>query len=152
MRLKNLQIQQMDKKMELIKVLRNISISQNGWINGIRKALGISSTQLGKRINMTRQGIGEIEKREKEGTITINSLKKIALAMDMEFVYGFVPLDGSLAELIDRKALELAQKIVLRTSNTMRLENQENSIIRLEHAVLERKELIKKEMPKALWD
>jgi hypothetical protein len=43
-------------------------------------------------------------------------------------------------------------KIVARTSNTMKLEDQENSEIRLSKAIEERKALLKYEMPKILWD
>lgn len=54
--------------------------------------------------------------------------------------------------LIDRKAEELAKEIVRRTSNTMKLEDQENSRQRIEKAIAERTMAIKSEMPKALWD
>jgi hypothetical protein len=45
----------------------------------------------------------------------------------MQLVYGLVPKDGSLEALIERKAKQLATQIVLRTSNSMKLEEQENS-------------------------
>jgi len=64
----------------------------------------------------------------------------------------FNPKDGSLDALIDRKARELATKIVLRTSNTMRLEDQENSRERIQKAIEERTEALKNEMPRSLWD
>ena len=70
----------------------------------------------------------------------------------MELVYGFVPKDGSLDALIDRKAKELATQIVLRTSNTMKLEEQQNSPQRIQKAIEERTAAIKYEMPKMLWD
>lgn len=63
-----------------------------------------------------------------------------------------MPNDGNLEALIDRKAKELATKIVLRTSNTMKLEDQENSKQRIAKAIEERAAIIKKEMPKTLWD
>ena len=72
--------------------------------------------------------------------------------MDMQLVYGFVPNDGSLDALIDRKAKELAKQIVMRTSNSMKLEDQQNSAERLEQAIQERTIAIKNEMPKILWD
>ena len=72
--------------------------------------------------------------------------------MDMQLVYGFVPNDGSLDALIDRRAKELARQIVLRTSNTMKLEDQQNSNQRIENAIQERSNALKNEMPKILWD
>jgi predicted DNA-binding mobile mystery protein A len=123
-----------------------------GWIKAIRTALGMSLAQLGKRLRITRQSVLEIERREKEGSITIKSLKEIATALDMQLVYGFVPNDGSLDALIEKKAKELAHKIVLRTSNTMILEDQGNSEERIDQAIKERTAIIKNELPKMLWD
>lgn len=101
---------------------------------------------------MTKQGVKDIERREKEGSITIKSLKDAAQALDMEFVYGFVPKDGELEKLIERKARELATQIVLRTSNTMKLEDQENTKTRIEQAIQERTAEIANDMPRILWD
>ena len=50
------------------------------------------------------------------------------------------------------KAKELAANIVARTSNTMKLEDQENSEKRIKKAIEERTAVIKNEMPKTLWD
>jgi predicted DNA-binding mobile mystery protein A len=112
----------------------------------------MSLQQLSKRLSITKQSMQEIEQREKEGSITIKSLREAAKALDMELVYGFVPVDGSLEELINRKAKELATQIVLRTSNSMKLEEQENSKERIAKAIEERAAVIRNEMPKALWD
>ena len=70
----------------------------------------------------------------------------------MELVYGFVPKDGSIENLIDRKARALALQIVSRTSQTMKLEDQENSKQRLKIALEERTAILKNELPKILWD
>jgi len=72
--------------------------------------------------------------------------------MDMRFVYGLVPIDGSLETLIDRKAREVAAKIVLRTSHTMNLEDQGNSDTRIQKAIEERADELKRELSKILWD
>jgi predicted DNA-binding mobile mystery protein A len=96
--------------------------------------------------------VQEMEKREKDGAITLQSLREVARALDMNFVYSFVPKDGSFEALIDRKARELATRIVTRTSQSMRLEGQENSPRRIEKAIEERTEAIRNEIPKTLWD
>lgn len=72
--------------------------------------------------------------------------------MDMQLVYGFVPKDGSLDALIDRKAKELAMQIIMRSANTMKLEDQQNTPQRIEQAIAETATAIKNEMPKKLWD
>jgi predicted DNA-binding mobile mystery protein A len=108
--------------------------------------------QLGNKLKMSKQGIMDIEKREKDGSITIKSLREIARAMDMQLIYGFLPNDGSLDALIEKRATELATQIVMRTANTMKLEDQANSKNRIETAIRERTAAIKNEMPKILWD
>jgi hypothetical protein len=67
-------------------------------------------------------------------------------------VYGFIPIDGSLDALITRKSYQLAAEIVGRTSNTMKLENQENSNERIKKAIDERAQQLKNDLPKMLWD
>ena len=54
--------------------------------------------------------------------------------------------------MIEKKSTELAIKIVLRTANTMKLEDQANSKERIEKAIKERTPEILNEMPKILWD
>ena len=149
---KSLQLQQLNQKMAGFAILNEVPQPSTGWIKAIRVAIGMSMQQLGNKLSITKQGVLDIEKREKEGSITIKSLKELGRALDMELVYGFVPNDGTLEGLIEKRARELATKIVLRTSNTMRLENQGNSDKRIELAINERTEEIKNEMPKILWD
>jgi len=148
----NLQLQQLSAKISAFSNLKNVVIPPTGWIKAIRLALGMSLRQLGNKLSITKQSAQDIEKREKEGSITLKSLREIARVLDMQLVYGFVPNDGTLDALIENKARELATQIVLRTSNTMKLEDQENSRQRIEQAILEKTLSIKNEMPKILWD
>jgi predicted DNA-binding mobile mystery protein A len=149
---KSLQLQQLNSKMSSFATLKQVAVPPTGWIKAIRTALGMSMQQLGNKLSVSKQGILDIEKREKEGSITIKSLKEIARALDMQLVYGFVPNDGSLDALIEKRATELATQIVLRTANTMKLEDQGNTNQRIQKAIKERAEEIKNEIPKILWN
>lgn len=149
---KSLQLQQLNNKMLGFATLKQVPVPPTGWIKAIRTAIGMSMQQLGSKLSVSKQGILDMEKREKDGSITIRSLKEIGRALDMQLVYGFVPNDGSLDALIEKRATELATKIVLRTSNTMKLEDQGNTNRRIEKAIKERAGDIKNEMPKILWD
>lgn len=149
---KSLQLQQLNSKMSGFASLTQVAIPPTGWIKAIRTAIGMSMQQLGKKLNVSKQAVMDIEKREKEGSVTIRSLREIARAMDMQLVYGFVPNDGSLDAFIERRATELATQIVMRTANTMKLEDQANSKQRIEAAIKERAAAIQNEMPKILWD
>jgi predicted DNA-binding mobile mystery protein A len=149
---KSLQLQQLNSKMLGFTSLKQVAMPPTGWIKAIRTAIGMSMQQLGNKLNVSKQGVMDIEKREKDGSITIKSLREIARAMDMQLVYGFVPNDGSLDALIEKRATELATQIVMRTANTMKLEDQANSKKRIESAIRERATAIQNEMPKILWD
>ncbi|MDZ4711756.1 MAG: mobile mystery protein A [bacterium] len=149
---KSLQLQQLNEKMVQFTSLKQVVIPPLGWIKAIRTTISMSMEQLGKKLSISKQAIWDIEKREKDGSITIKLLKEIGRAMDMQLVYGFVPNDGSLDAMIERRAIELATQIVLRTSSTMNLENQGNSKERIKKAIIERAYEIKSKTPKILWD
>lgn len=145
-----LQIEQLDHK---ISVYVNLpELPANGWIHGIRTALRMSFRQLGNRLGITAQSAQEIEVRERNGNISLKSLREVATALDMRLVYGFVPRDGSFEKMLEKRALFVARKIVMRTDNTMKLEDQGVSEERLEKAVLELADEIKRVMPRYLWD
>jgi len=122
------------------------------WLRSLRNALGISLTQMAAKLSIAKQTMAAIEAREKEGSVTIKTMREVASALEMDFVYGFVPKAGTLEKLIENKARQVATDIVLRTSGTMALEDQENSQMRLKAAVEEMTEKLKKEIPKHLWD
>lgn len=148
----SLQIEQLNTKMYGLLELKKIIPPPLGWIKAVRTSLGMSLQQLGNKLAITKQSVSDIEKREVEGTISLKTLREAANALDMELVYAFVPKDGSLDALIERKAKELATQIVMRTSNTMKLEDQEVSYGRIQKAIEERTQSLKNELPKILWD
>jgi len=148
----SLQLQQLNSKMRSFAALSKVAIPPTGWIKAIRTALGMSMQQLGNKLNVSKQGVMDMEKREKDGSISIRSMREIAAAMDMQLVYAFVPNDGSLDALIEKRATALATEIVMRTANSMKLENQANSEKRIQSAIRERAAAIQNEMPKILWD
>lgn len=149
---KSLEIQQLNSKMLAFASLQKVAAPPTGWIKAARTTIGMSLQQLGNRLSITKQSVMDTERREKEGSITLRALRETARALDMQLIYGLVPNDGSLEALIDRKARELALQMVLRTSKTMKLEDQENTKQRIEKAIQERAVAIKNEMPKILWD
>ena len=152
MRNNKLQFQQLNEKIDQLTDLQHVIVPPIGWIKAIRNGIGMSMEQLGKKLSITKQGVMDIGKREKEGAITIKSMQEIAKAMDMKLVYGFVPNEGDLEQMIETRAIEMAKKIVERTSNTMKLEDQANSKERIEKAIKERASEIINKTPKILWD
>ncbi len=152
MRKRKLILEQLDKKIIRFNDMDKIVLPPNGWIYSIRQAINMSLRQLGKRLNITPQSVKEIEEREKNGTISIKLLKHVAAALDMKFVYGFIPNDKTLEKMIEKRVAELARNIVLRTSTQMNLEDQKVSDERIKKAIKEKTEELKNEIPKILWD
>lgn len=149
---KLLLIEQLDKKLEPFQGAEKVIIPNQGWVYSIRTALNMTLEQLGKRLNITKQGVKKIEERESAESISIKTLKEVGNALDMKFVYGFVSKDGSIENLINYKAEELARRIVLRTNHNMKLENQGNSDEQINKAINELAREIKREMRKTLWE
>lgn len=149
---RKLQIEHLDSKMAVFVPASEIAPPQKGWVHAIRTSIRMSLRQLGGRMGITPQSANEIELREAAGSITLNTLRDAASAIDMQLVYGFVPRDGSLEEAVARQARRVAEEIVRRTSTSMRLEDQENTEERLERAIAEKTDDLIREMPRHLWD
>lgn len=145
-------IEQIDRKLKSVEALKEMSQPDKGWVHTIRIALKMSLRQLGQRMGISAQSVKEIEQREVDGSITLKSLKEAAGALEMKLVYAVVPKNESIEKMIETKATEIAREIVLRTSNSMRLEDQQNSDERIEKAIKEKAAEIINSMPKYLWD
>jgi predicted DNA-binding mobile mystery protein A len=152
MKKKKLILEQFDEKLSPFKRTENILMPDKGWIHSLRTTLNITLQQLSERLNTSPQNIRATEEREATGAITIKGLREIAEAMDMRLVYALVPKEESLEKLIEKRAFALAQKIVMRTSGSMRLEDQENTVARLQKAVQEKTDELIHDLPKHLWD
>ncbi len=149
---KALQRHQLSKKLKVFKKAQREVRPPTGWIKAIRTSLGMSLEQLAAKLQISKQSVQALEKREQEMGITLQSLRDVAAAMELDLVYALVPKDESLEDLIAKKAAVLAKEIVMRTSQTMVLEDQKNSPKRLHQAIRERQNEIIQTIPKALWD
>jgi predicted DNA-binding mobile mystery protein A len=147
-----LMLSQVDKKLEKLHALKEVSVPPRGWLHTLRTALHMSLRQLSAKASIMPQSLKDMENREVLGTITLNTLRDVANAMDMQLVYGFVSKHESLEQMIENRAKELATEIVMRTNNTMALEDQQNSKERIEKAIEQKTNEIKSEIPKYLWD
>lgn len=145
-------IEQLDQKLQPFLESRKVLVPERGWINTIRTTLNMTMAQLGTKLNITRQGVKRIEESEANGGITLNSLKDVANAMDLKLVYALVPKNGTIDDLIQIKAEKLAQKIVTRTNQNMKLEDQGIGDEKIAKTINELAQEIKREMRRSLWD
>ena len=149
---RKLLIEQLDQKLKPFQKTGMALVPNKGWINTIRTTLNMTMAQLGTKLKITRQGVKKIEESEAKGTISINSLKEVGEALDLKLVYGFVPKDGTINNLISAKAEKLARKIVLRTHQNMRLEDQGIGDKKITESIRDLAHEIKREVRKSLWD
>lgn len=149
---KKLLLQQLDSKLKPFSEAKSVIVPDYGWIKTIRTTINMTLAQAGKKLNISKQGVSKIEESEAAGTITLNSLKDVGNAMDMELVYGFVPIDGSIDSLLDRKSRILAEKIIFRTNHNMMLEDQQINQEKLQFAIEDLSNEIKNELRKTIWD
>lgn len=149
---RKLMVEQLDRKLAKLHVIKEVEVPSKGWINAIRTTLNMSLVQLAKRLNKTSVSVKEIEEREQNKTITLKKLIEVGEALDLQFVYGFLPKESSIEKMIDKQAQQVAREVVMRTSHTMKLEDQENREERLQQAIKDRTDILKQEIPKHLWD
>ena len=145
-------IEQLNKRLLHFPPQEKVPIPPRGWINAIRISLKMSLEQMGRRLNTSKQGAKRIEEREAEGSITLKVMKEVANALDMDFIYGFKPRQGSLENTIKARARILASRIVLQTVKTMALEDQKVSDQRIKKAIDDKIAEIMYNLPKYLWD
>ena len=119
----------MEKKLLPWKKLRTNRRPPCGWLKAVRGALGINIRQLAKRCGVHHSSILKIEKNEIQDKASIESLKKIANAMNCKLIYAIVPKKGynSLEEIINYQAKFFAHKLIKQVDHTMKLEAQGTS-------------------------
>jgi len=93
---KKILIEQLDLKLKPFHEIKKIEVPERGWVFTFRTALNMTLQQLGHKLKISTQGVKDIEKRELSGSISIKSLTEVGKALDMQFVYGFVPKHNSL--------------------------------------------------------
>jgi len=139
-------------KLNPFSVLKSEIKPDNGWVNAIRVSIKMSLRQLGERLHITPQGVRDLEKREKEGAITINTLKEVGRVLDMDLVYGFISRHNTLEDMIEERAREIAEEVVLKTRQTMQLDNPGKSVSDIKKAIQQKTYEISSKMPSNLWD
>jgi predicted DNA-binding mobile mystery protein A len=149
---KQLQIEQLDMQLRPYKEAKSVIPPARGWVNSIRTSLNMTLEQLGSKLKITKGAIQKIEEREATGQISINKLKAVGHVLDMKLVYGFVPNAGSIENLVHKKSEILARKIVMRTNQNMKLEDQGIGDGKLEKSIQDLASEIKRELKKSLWD
>ena len=118
-----LTLTQIDRRFEALRSMKDKSQVREGWIKFMRNALGMTINDLAKLLSLSRIRVAQAERGEAEGKITIATLKKMAEAMDCEFIYSFVP-KKDIRTAIHDKAVAKATEILSTAELHMKLEDQ----------------------------
>jgi predicted DNA-binding mobile mystery protein A len=138
-----------DSRLDEMKLAtKNLRQPRNGWIKTIRQSLGMSSTDLARRLGVGVSSVSRLEQSEIDKTIKLETLQKVADQLGCEVVCALVPKQ-ELEITIKERARQIAVEHAVETQKSMSLEDQ-----RIDSTVLEK--LIAKEAQsligsKALW-
>ena len=138
----------LDERFEEIGAVRNYAAPVRGWTKAIRDALGMTTAQLAKRLNVKQPTVVAIEQSEARGTIELATLRRVAEALDCTLVYALVPNKPLEAMVRDRARL-FARRRRGPVEHSMLLEDQ---------AVIEKDadkrldEIVRETNPRLFWD
>ena len=141
-----LQRRNIDKKISTLSIGKEIIPKGKSWIRTIRSALGMTSTQLAKKLHISQPRISILE--QNETNLKIATLEKVAEALNCEFIYYFKP-KTSLEQTVENQAMKKAEKILKEVNLNMSLENQE---ILTNETIIDLKEDLIRNNLKIIWE
>lgn len=124
---------------------------RRGWIAEVRGIIGMRAAQLATRLGVTQSAVAQFERSEQEGTITLNTLRKAAAALDCRLVYAFVP-ESTFEELVRARAQLIAREMVGSVEHTMALEDQAASLEQQQELIGDVADDLVRRLPRELWD
>jgi len=143
--------EQYQSKLSQLIDIKKVIRPKEGWVRTLRKALGMSSPQLAKRLGMSKSQASQMERMEVEDRITLKQLRRVADSLDCDLMYALVPRKPIEIMLRDR-AREKAQQLVGKTDVQMKLEAQQLSNEQLEVQIEMETERLLREIPRNLWE
>lgn len=114
----------LDRRFAALRPAHRFDRPSRGWVRAIRDALGMSTTQLARRLGVDRSNIVRLEQSEMNDTVRLGTLRRAAEALDCTLVYALVP-NSSLAETVAAKTREVAAAELASVEHTMLLEAQD---------------------------
>jgi predicted DNA-binding mobile mystery protein A len=117
----------LDSRLSSLRELRTrLAVPQGGWAKALRTALGMTLEDLAGRLGVTRSVVSRLETSEQKRTIQLDSLQRLADAMDCDLVYALVPREP-LQAMVERQRDRVASELEARTRTHMRLEDQDET-------------------------
>lgn len=136
---------------ELLETLSVPARPAHGWVKTLREALGMTQKQLGRRLEMTPQGVSELERQESTGKINLDTLSKAAEQMGCGVQYVLVP-KSTLNDVVERQARKRAREKLLGINASQSLEDARLSNEQMQRSVDDLANELKLERARDLWD
>jgi predicted DNA-binding mobile mystery protein A len=138
----------LDKRYGDFRPIERFAPPIRGWIKAVREALGMTTTQLARRLKVSQPTVSEIESSELRGTIELATLRRVAEALDCKVVYALVP-NRPLEAMARDQARKVARRRLAAVDHTMLLESQQVAQEEIEARLDDVARDIK---PRDLWD
>ncbi len=138
----------LDKGFKQIGPVKRYSSPVRGWVKAIREALGMSTSQLAKRLGVKQPSLVALEQSETKGTIELATLRRVAEALDCTLIYALVPNKPLEQTVRDRARLWLRRNLDV-VEHSMLLENQQVKRKRVDAKI---DEILRETNPRRFWD
>jgi predicted DNA-binding mobile mystery protein A len=122
-----------------------------GWIKAIREALGMTTAQLAKRLEIKQPSLVDLEQSEAKGSIELATLRRVAEALDCTLVYALVP-NKPLEDAVHERARAFARKRRGPVEHSMLLEDQKVTAEDTKAAEARLDEILRETNPRLFWD
>lgn len=96
---------------------------RSGWIRAIRDALGMSTSELAQRTGLSKGRISQIERAERDRSLRLETLERVAAALGCRVEYVLVPR-RPLDDMVWEQARAKAAPEIAAVDHTMALEDQ----------------------------
>lgn len=146
-----LRVRQLDETAKQFRSLKEAAETRKGWIREIREALGMTTTTLARRLNLTQSAVAQLESQERRGGMSLNKLRKAADALNCDLAYVFLPRE-SLENAVNERIRAIAHERTSRVNQTMTLEAQAVDPKLLARQETDLAEKLRTNLPSNLWD
>ncbi len=151
-RLKKLHLRHMEKALKpFARLIPDDVIPRGGWVREIRRAIGMTTLQLAKRMEVTPSTVSALEKSEAGGAVTLKSLRRAADALDCELFHVLIPR-RPLSAMVESRARLVARQRVDQVAHTMRLEEQSLTARELQDQYKDLVRELSEHPTKELWE
>jgi predicted DNA-binding mobile mystery protein A len=141
---------QLDDRLRKLGAARRYTAPIRGWIRAIREALGMSTAQLAKRLKIKQPSLVELEQSEAAGTIELQTLRRVAAALDCTLVYALVP-NKPLETMVRDRARAFERRRREHVEHSMLLEDRRQNVTS-KNLKARIDEIMRETNPRLFWD